>query len=154
MQIEDSLKNSLRQTIRNLQLQYQQYEISKTQYVVALVTLDQSFQRFLEPPRSGGGSSAGSQLVLTLLRGLNSVNSAQNGLIQRWVQFQTTRLNLYRDLGIMPYEEWEAFYELFPSASPSAAGLGAGARPAPAPELEPAAVFGQPGAGAEEAGGF
>ncbi|WP_169979709.1 TolC family protein [Tautonia rosea] len=152
MQIEDSLKNSLRQTIRNLQLQYQQYEISKTQYVVALVTLDQSFQRFLEPPRSGGGSSAGSQLVLTLLRGLNSVNSAQNGLIQRWVQFQTTRLNLYRDLGIMPYEEWEAFYELFPSASPSAAGLGAGARPAPAPELEPAAVFGQPGAGAEEAG--
>ncbi|WP_152050432.1 TolC family protein [Tautonia marina] len=152
MQIEDSLKNSLRQTIRNLQLQYQQYEISKTQYVVALVTLDQSFQRFLEPPRSGGGSSAGSQLVLTLLRGLNSVNSAQNGLIQRWVQFQTTRLNLYRDLGIMPYEEWEAFYELFPSASPSAAGLGVGTRSAPAPELEPAAVFGQPGAGAEEAG--
>ncbi len=62
----------------------------------------------------------------------------------------------------MPYEEWEAFYELFPSASPTAGGLNrAGPRPAPAPEsppaeldFEPPAFFGQLGAGAEEAGGL
>lgn len=144
MQVEDSLKNSLRQTIRNLQVQYQQFEIRKTSYIAALVTLDQSFQSFLEPPRSAGGSSGGSQLVLTLLRGLNGVNDAQNGLISSWVQYQTTRLSLYRDLGIMPYDEWEAFYELFPAASPSASlGDGAGGvERAPAP---PPVVVADPG---------
>ncbi|RUL82522.1 TolC family protein [Tautonia sociabilis] len=150
MQVEDSLKNQLRQTIRNLQLQYQQYEISKTQYVVALVTLDQSFQRFLEPPRGGGGSSAGSQLVLTLLRGLNSVNGAQNNLIRNWVSYQTIRLGLYRDLGIMPYDEWEAFYELFPAASPAGPGVGVGTDRATAPEVVPDLGL-APIAGPEEA---
>jgi hypothetical protein len=148
MQVEDSLKNSLRQTIRNLQVQYQQYEIQKTSYIAALVTLDQSFQSFLEPPRSTGGGGAGSQLVLTLLRGLNGVNNAQNGLIRNWVQYQTTRLILYRDLGIMPYDEWEAFYELFPAASPSSLGDDAGGAdraPAPPPFLRPDAGPEAPG---------
>ncbi|QDV36809.1 TolC family protein [Tautonia plasticadhaerens] len=149
MQVEDSLKNQLRQNLRQLQVQYQGYEIQKTSYIAALVTLDQSFQSFLEPPRSTGGSSGGSQLVLTLLRGLNGVNNAQNGLISSWVQYQTTRLALYRDLGIMPYDEWEAFYELFPAASPSASlGDGAGGvERAPAPPI----VLG-PDAGPEASG--
>ena len=145
MQVEDSLKNSIRQQIYNLRQQYQQYEISKTQYVAALVTLDQAFQQFLAPPGAGGGGGNSSGIVLTLLRGLDGVNGAQNSLISTWVQYQTQRIALYRDLGIMPFDEWEAFYELFPAAESRAIGPdGNGARPAPAPSIGP-----EPGDGLE-----
>ena len=168
MQVEDSLKVSIRQQLYNLQRQFQQYEISKTSYVASLVTLDQSFQRFLEPPGVGGGGGGNSQLVLTLLRGLDSVNGAQNLLISTWVQYQTQRITLYRDLGIMPFDEWEAFYELFPTAESRTIGPDVnGARPAPAPsigpepggELEPIPAAALPGLGVPEAeaaglGGF
>ena len=34
---------------------------------------------------------------------------------QRLAAYQTDRLFVYRDIGILPYDEWEAFSELFPS---------------------------------------
>jgi hypothetical protein len=118
MQAEDQIKLTVRNDVRNLQLQYQNYEIQKQRYIASLVTQDQSFQKFLEPPRAGGGGSGtGGTLVLSLNSALAGVLSSQNTLVQNWVSYQTQRLNLYRDLAIMPYDEWEAFYELFPAAS-------------------------------------
>jgi len=116
MQTEDSIKTQVRSDVRNLQLQYVSYQISKTAYVIAVITLDQSFLQFLQPATAGGGGG-GNQLVLTLLRGLQQGVNAQNALISDWVNYQTLRLVLYRDLGTMPYDEWEAFYELFPAAN-------------------------------------
>lgn len=139
MQAEDQIKFTIRQDIRNLQLSYQRYEISKRQYVAALVSQDQSFQRFLEPPRAGGAAtSGGGTVVLSLTNSLTNVLGSQNSLVSSWVQYQQQRLGLYRDLAIMPYDEWEAFYELFPSASTSpdtVAGRDAG--PAAASEIPP-----------------
>lgn len=130
MLAEDQIKLTIRNDIRNLQLSYQNYEIQKQRYIASLVTQDQSFQRFLEPPRAGGGgASSGGTLVLSLISALSNVLGSQNSLVQTWVAYQTQRLNLYRDLAIMPYDEWEAFYELFPTASSStdtAAGLNTG----------------------------
>ena len=36
-------------------------------------------------------------------------------LTNGWQAYQTARLIVYRDIGILPYDEWEAFSELFPS---------------------------------------
>ncbi|MEO6809963.1 MAG: hypothetical protein ABI353_12695, partial [Isosphaeraceae bacterium] len=60
-----------------------------------------------------------------------SILGSQNALISDWVAYQTQRLGLYADLGIMPYDEWEAFYELFPSKSTrnGSATTGTDARP-------------------------
>lgn len=117
MQAEDQIKLQVRTAVRNLQLIYNQYEINKQSYIAALVTQDQAFQRFLEPPSGAGGSAQGGTLVLNLNSSLANVLGAQNRLVAGWVSYQTQRLAFYRDLGTMPYDEWEAFYELFPSAS-------------------------------------
>jgi hypothetical protein len=36
-------------------------------------------------------------------------------LTNGWQAYQSARLFVYRDIGILPYDEWEAFSELFPS---------------------------------------
>ncbi len=38
----------------------------------------------------------------------------ENTLVTTWYKYQTQRLQVYRDLGILPFDEWEAFDELFP----------------------------------------
>ena len=49
-----------------------------------------------------------------------SLVNNENGLLTSWYQFQVQRLQLYRDLGTLPFDEWEAFYELFPELSSDA----------------------------------
>ncbi len=38
----------------------------------------------------------------------------ENNLVTLWYQYQLYRLQVYRDLGILPFDEWEAFDEIFP----------------------------------------
>ncbi len=125
MQIEDNIKLTIRNAIRDLKTGFQQYELSKASYIAQLIQLDQSFQRYLEPPRGAGADLAGNT-VLQLTGSLNAVNTAQISLIGNWVGYQTDRLELYRDLGILPYDEWEAYYELFPSAKAAEVTVGGG----------------------------
>ncbi len=40
---------------------------------------------------------------------------AMLALTNGWQTYQTNRLIVYRDIGILPYDEWEAFSELFPA---------------------------------------
>ena len=152
-QAEDQIKLQIRLGVRNLQQQYELYEIQKNQYVVNLIQQDQTFQNYLAPPApGGGGAAAGGQQVLLLVNALNGVNSLQNQLISTWVSYETFRLALYRDLGIMPYDEWEAFYELFPAASPAASGPdGTGTGPSPAAATWPIPLV-EPDAGPEAEG--
>ena len=64
----------------------------------------------------------------------------ENNLVQNWLSYQTARLTLYRDLGTLPYDEWEAFHELFPPKSdrPGPGGPPRGARPAGVAAARPA----------------
>ena len=49
-----------------------------------------------------------------LISAQSSVISQENNLVTPWYQYQLYRLQVYRDLGILPYDEWEAFDEIFP----------------------------------------
>jgi hypothetical protein len=62
----------------------------------------------------------------------------ENSLVMTWLQFQVARLIVYRDLGTLPYDEWEAFSELFPSESLTSVGGPAAARPGPRLARDPA----------------
>ena len=59
-------------------------------------------------------------------------HEAQDRLIAHWTSFRAERLSLYRDLGVLPYDNWDAFY----------ADLSAPGRPAdePAPAVAPAVL--------------
>ena len=35
---------------------------------------------------------------------------AEDRLVEIWTSFQTERLALYRELGILPYDDWKSFF--------------------------------------------
>lgn len=112
MLLEDTVKNQVRADIRNMIQNAEQYEIQQLSMLASLRQKDFSQQTIFGP--NPGEITANTQ---ALVNAQNQFLSAQNNLISTWVSYQSQRLALYRDLGIMPIDEWEAFYELFPSES-------------------------------------
>lgn len=146
---EDSIKLTIRQQIRQLIQLREQYELTRSNFGLAIRNVDNTSLQINQPAGAGGTSAAASQQLAqtqNLLQQQNTVLNTQNQLVNIWVQYQQARLNLYRDLGTMPYDEWEAYYELFaPNRS-----QGPGSDGSSQPELgSPADAD-----GAGEAGGF
>jgi hypothetical protein len=141
MFIEDSLKYSIRSQIRNLVVQGETWELQKRIFFLTLRQRDNAQRQINAPPGTGGADTS----ALVTANTLNVINAqtqlltAQTRLITTWVAYETQRMALYRDLGIMPYDEWEAFYEFFPPES-STRGRGAGANPGPAAARPPASA--------------
>jgi outer membrane protein TolC len=110
---EDSIKNIVRQDIRVVQQFYLNYEIAKKNFILSIRLKDQAFEQIVAPPAAAGSQAA---LQTTNLVGFqNSLIQQENNLITGWYQYQVNRLELYRDLGTLPLDEWEAFNELFPA---------------------------------------
>jgi outer membrane protein TolC len=129
MNLEDNIKFAVRQEVRQLIQFLENYQIARFSLLLALRQRDQTLQVIIAPPDAGagGGGAATSQATQTLnfIQAIGGILNQQNALIQNWVQYQSIRLALYRDLGIMPFDEWEAYFELFPtSAGQPAAGSG------------------------------
>ncbi len=79
---------------------------------------DQAFEQIIAPPQGAAAQAAGNQAALqttNLIQFQNHLLSTQAALVTAWQQYQLARLILYRDLGTLPYDEWEAFSELFPA---------------------------------------
>jgi hypothetical protein len=104
---------------------------------LAYQTVESSLDAFQAPPAPVGAAGAGdsgvraASLTQQLLNAQNSLLRAQNQLLTVWVTYLTTRMQLYRDLELMPLDArgvWIDEYgsgSLDPSqssASPSADG--------------------------------
>lgn len=139
--LEDSIKLSVRSNIRNLVQFAQQYETQRRLLLVSLKQRDNTARTLFAPPAVGAAAGAGDQTAQTqqLTQSLQQIAQSQSQLVSLWVQYQTSRLTLYRDLGIMPYDEWEAYYELFPVSSGGGRGAAAhgGLTTARAPDAPP-----------------
>jgi hypothetical protein len=141
MQQEDQIKFQVRQEIRALVQQALIYEYAKRNLFYTMRSRDQSIQEIVAPPASSGGAStANTSQTINLIQFTQNVNNQQNSLVSAWVTYQTQRLLLYRDLGIMPYDEWEAYDELFPANTAGAGGVPSndgGVAPGGAPNRTP-----------------
>ncbi|WZO95991.1 hypothetical protein EP7_002964 [Isosphaeraceae bacterium EP7] len=125
---EDSIKQQVRQELRQLQLNYQNYEIARINLVLNLRQKDQAQEQIIAPPAAGGANTANAAVQTTnVISAQGGVANVEGQLVSLWLAYQTQRLSLYRDLGIMPYDEWEAYSELFP---PKPAVPGGGDAPA------------------------
>ena len=116
-QAEDTIKLNLRNDIRTYHQQYLFYEIARRNFVLLIRQKDQAFEQIIAPP-AGAGTGATSQGAVqtnNLIQAQGGLIQTENTLISTWFFFQLARLSLYRDLGTLPYDEWEAFSELFPS---------------------------------------
>jgi hypothetical protein len=119
MVAEDNLKVQLRTDLRAVHASYIGYEINKRNYELNVRLKDQAFEQIVAPPAGGTQNLAQSANAATQTTNLLSFQSAayrsQLALITGYEGYQTNRLIFYRDIGTLPYDEWEAFSELFPT---------------------------------------
>ena len=118
-QAEDNLKIQLRNDLRLVHVAYINYEIAKRNFELNVRLKDQAFEQIIAPPAAGGGGLAQTANAATqttnLLNFQGNLITAMLNLTNGWASYQTQRLIVYRDIGILPYDEWEAFSELFPA---------------------------------------
>jgi hypothetical protein len=137
------LELRIRRRIRDLSETERAYGSEKRSYELAVRLQDQAFERLLAP--SAGFATSRSLLLHGLIEHVTQVCDAENRLINLWTSFRAERLALYRDMGVLPYNDWNAFYTDL-SAGPHTAGavpavprqVGPGnVQPAPAPPSPP-----------------
>lgn len=146
---EDQLKLNLRADVRGLQTQYLTYEIAKRNLVLTIRQKDQAFEQIIAPPQQQQGGGGVGQAANAATQTTNLINfqsqllTLENSLINTWLQYETGRLVLMRDLGTLPYDEWEAYRELFASnhGTDSADGNHSDAGVARAPTVRPTQVL-------------
>ncbi len=95
MELEDTIKQEIRQSWRQLQVLKTNFETSRQAVRIAAMEYDQAVEQTAAPGGQGGNQG------LNLINALNSVLSAQNSLIGIWIDFEESRLNIHRDMGMM-----------------------------------------------------
>lgn len=132
MALEDQVKQQIRQSWRQIQVQRERVEIDRQTIRNAARQYDNA---------SLNASRGAQQNALSLLNALDTVLQAQNSLVQDWVTYESNRLNIFRDMGIMqidPRGVWaDQFYQQMEGV-PSVEGPATD--PPPLPANPPVAV--------------
>ena len=129
---EDLILFEVRQSVRQLRQFAETYKIQQRSLQLAFSQVDNAFEVLRAPPAVGQGgqqdsASAAAALTQQLLQAQRSLPQAQNGLYQTWVNFITTRMELYRDLELMQIDARGAWInERAPDAAPGSNGRPAG----------------------------
>lgn len=95
MQTHDELIRDVRLDLRNLGLAEQQFEIAREQMIIAARQVEEAEYNVRNPPQNS------ESVALNLLTALNGLLQARNSLVAGWVQYETSRMSLFRDLDIM-----------------------------------------------------
>lgn len=103
MALEDTVKQEIRNSWRQLRVSEAQLEISRQTVRNAALQYDNI------------ATSPNLNDNLSLLRALETLLGAQNTLVRTWITYETTRLDIFRDMGIMnidPTGIWQdSFYQ-------------------------------------------
>jgi hypothetical protein len=113
----NALELRIRLSIRDLIRVHKNYELERRRLELALREVDQRFEQIVTP--SAGGTHALAQSANAAVQ-TTGVIEAQTRLhrgrmrfVAMWLQFKERGLALYRELGTMPYDDWEAFHRSF-----------------------------------------
>jgi hypothetical protein len=103
---EDFAVQAVRGELHALRELAENYRIQQRLLELAYVTLDSSLESLQAPPRPGAAGAADGPAALTqqLLGAQRSLPQAQNNLLTVWINYLNTRLQLYRDLELMPLD--------------------------------------------------
>lgn len=114
MLLEDQIKQQVRQEWRQLKQLEANFETNRQNLRYSAINLDVTIESTFLPtqssvsnlPQPGAGVRPPAQNVgLNILNALNNILAAQNSLIQTWVQYETNRINIYQDMGMMEIDE-------------------------------------------------
>lgn len=103
IQYTDGVKFSLRMHLRTLAEARANLEMQRNSFNIALDAFKYTRLKLQEPPRPG--EMAGPTTARDLLGALSDLLGAQNNFMSVWLQYETARMRLYRDLGVMQFDE-------------------------------------------------
>jgi hypothetical protein len=109
MEAEDLVLQAVRNELRQLRVLAENYKIQQQQLELAYITVDNSLESLNAPPPPGpsGASTSATAAALTqqLLNAQSSLPAAQTSLLTVWVSYLNTRMQLYRDLELLPLDQ-------------------------------------------------
>lgn len=105
IQFEDTVNATLRSILRSVALFEQEIELRRQAMRIAIRQMDLNQLRLKEPPRVGVGGGAQGDPVRDLLGAFSDFLETQNGVMNTYLSYQALRMQLYRDLGIVRFDE-------------------------------------------------
>jgi hypothetical protein len=106
MGAEDRLASDTRNEIRSLRQLEERYRIQQRQVELGYLQAENSLDTFKAPSQPGVAASAANAAALTnqLIQAQNSLYQAQILMTTIWINYLNTRLQLYRDMELMPLD--------------------------------------------------
>jgi hypothetical protein len=104
---EDLASQVVRFEINNLRVYAENYKIQQRQLELAYITIDSSLESLQSPTPPGPvrtGQDGPAALTSQLLTAQRTLPTAQNGLLTIWINYLDLRLQLFRDLELMPLD--------------------------------------------------
>jgi hypothetical protein len=106
MLFEDHVSQSLRNSLRLAELGQLNFEIRRAAVQSALAQVDLARLRLDEPPRPGqSATQIGATAARDLVSALSDLLSAQNSFLTLWVGYETLRMEIDYELGLMRLDE-------------------------------------------------
>ncbi len=144
---EDLAVRLVRSEIHLLRVYAESYRIQQRQLELAYLTIDSSLEALQAPtpPGQARGGDGPAALTQQLLAAQRSLPAAQNALLTIWINYLNARLQLYRDLELMPIDARGVWIDEIRDCDCSlnaapAAGSERRAEPQRLPELPPPSV--------------
>jgi len=102
---EDQIAQSLRDTLRNIRLGQNTFELRRSAVLVSIAQVDLARERLRAPPRPGETSQFGVNTARDLVTALSGLLSAQNAFLGAWVEYEVQRMVLDFQMGTMQLDE-------------------------------------------------
>ncbi len=99
--IEDGIKRNLRETLRTLNLNRENFELRREAVHIAINQVTLSQLSLQKPPKPGETNRFGSTTARNLVSALNALLNAQNEFLAVWVNYEILRRILDLDMGTM-----------------------------------------------------
>jgi hypothetical protein len=121
MLFEDRINQSLRNTLRVVELSQVNFEIARASIYVSFAQVDLSRLRLNPPLKPGEVAQIGATTARDLLSALNDLLNSQNDLLNIWVNYEVLRMVLAFELGLMQLDDHGLWVDPgVPASSPSA----------------------------------
>lgn len=121
MLFEDRINQSLRNTLRVVELSQINFEIARASIYVSFAQVDLSRLRLNPPLKPGEVAQIGATTARDLLSALNDLLTSQNDLLNIWVNYEVLRMLLAFELGVMQLDDHGLWVDPgVPASSPSA----------------------------------
>jgi hypothetical protein len=106
---EDLVANSVRGELRQLRVLAENYRIQQRQVELAYLTVESSLDQFNQPPQptavnapAQDPAARAASLTAQLLSAQSKLPLAQNQLLTVWINYMNSRMQLYRDMELLP----------------------------------------------------